>query len=47
MTASEKSCRPRGILNTASREYPSAWSQADEFRAGRGDDLPAVVRPVR
>ena len=45
--AIETSCRPRDHLNTASRDYPSAWSQADEFRAGRGDDLPAVVRPVR
>ena len=39
MTA-EKSCRPRDLLNTASRDYPSAWSQADEFRAGRGAGLP-------
>ena len=40
MTASEKSCRPRDLLNAASRDYPSAWSQADEFRADRGAGLP-------
>ena len=38
--ATETTCRPRDLLNTASRDYPSAWSQADEFRAGHGASLP-------
>jgi hypothetical protein len=32
--------RAREQLSAAGREYPDAWVQADEFRAGRGVDLP-------
>lgn len=33
-------CRPRDHLIAASRLYPKAWSSFDEFRDGRGKDLP-------
>lgn len=32
--------RPIGHLRAASRLYPRAWKLVDEFRAGRGRDLP-------
>lgn len=33
--------RPKQHLQAAARLYPGAWRQADDFRSGRGRDLPA------
>ena len=35
MTA-DKACRPRELLNAASRAFPNAWEMADELRAAKG-----------
>jgi hypothetical protein len=37
---SQQKPRPREHLEAAGKMYPKAWSQIDEFRAGRGKDLP-------
>jgi hypothetical protein len=37
----KRPCRPRNHLAAAGKLYPAAWQQVDEFRAGRGQDLPA------
>lgn len=36
----KRDCRPRNHLIAAGHLYPGAWKSADEFRAGRGMDLP-------
>lgn len=36
----KRTCRPRDHMAAAGRLYPQAWKQADDFRAGRGHDLP-------
>lgn len=32
--------RPKRHLAALAKRHPSAWRQADEFRAGRGQGLP-------
>jgi hypothetical protein len=40
-TSKEKhTCRPRDALTAIAKQYPTAWKTVDEFRAGRGVDLP-------
>jgi len=36
----KRPCRPRDHLVAAAKLYLGAWKAADEFRAGRGQDLP-------
>jgi hypothetical protein len=35
-----RTCRPREILTAIGRRYLHAWKVCDEFRAGKGSDLP-------
>lgn len=32
--------RPKQHLIDAAKRYPGAWRQVDDFRAGKGKDLP-------